>query len=105
MLLRLEGVTKHVGGRTLFSDVSLEVRPGDRIGLVGPNGAGKTTLLRIAVGDEPLDHGRVSSPKHVRVRLLRQEIDPARAGTVREEVAGALAELDELEREMRELGG
>jgi ATP-binding cassette subfamily F protein 3 len=83
--------------------VSLAVQPGDRIGLVGPNGAGKTTLLRIAAGLEPCDAGRVSLPRDVRVALLRQEIDPQRARSVREEAASALAELESLEAELRAL--
>jgi ATP-binding cassette subfamily F protein 3 len=105
MLLRLEGVSRSFGARTLFRDVSLGVRPGDRIGLVGANGVGKTTLLRILAGDEPPDDGTVSVPRDVRVALLRQEIDPGRGATVREETRTALAELDALEREIRELEG
>ena len=49
--LRLAGISRAFGGRTLFSGVDLEVRAGDRIALVGANGIGKTTLLRIAAGD------------------------------------------------------
>ena len=97
MWLRLDGVSRHIGDRTLFANVCLDVRPGDRIGLVGPNGAGKTSLLRIAAGDEPPDAGRVLRARAIRVGLLRQEIDPAVSRSVREEVASAQARLDELE--------
>ncbi|HVP30597.1 MAG TPA: ABC-F family ATP-binding cassette domain-containing protein [Myxococcota bacterium] len=103
MLLRLDGIAKHFGDRALFTGVSVDVRAGDRIGLVGPNGAGKTTLLRIAAGLEPADAGSVLVPRTSRVALLRQEIDPTRETPVREEVASVLARLDALEREMREL--
>jgi ATP-binding cassette subfamily F protein 3 len=103
MLLRLQGVARSFPTRTLFRDVSLVVNRGDRVGLVGPNGAGKTSLLRIAAGLEPPDAGNVSLPKGVRVAMLRQEIDPRRPGTVREEAARALAELEALERHLREL--
>jgi ATP-binding cassette subfamily F protein 3 len=103
VLLRLEGVARSIGARTLFRDVDLAVAEGDRIGLVGPNGAGKTTLLRIAAGLDPPDAGRVEVPRRVRVALLRQEIDPQRAGTVREEAAGALSHLADLEGELREM--
>ena len=103
MLLRLDDVSKGFGARTLFQEVSLEVREGDRIGLVGANGAGKTTLLRIAAGDDPPDAGSRSTRRGARVGMLRQEIDPNQDHSVREEAGRALAHLDELERELREL--
>jgi ATP-binding cassette subfamily F protein 3 len=103
MLLRAEDVARGIGGRTLFRDVSLTLGRGDRIGLVGPNGAGKTTLLRILGGDDPADEGRVSTPRDVRVGLLRQEIDPSDEHCVRDEVATVFSTLEALEREMREL--
>lgn len=97
MWLRLEGIARHIGDRTLFADVSLDVRPGDRIGLVGPNGAGKTSLLKIASGDELPDAGRVTVARGIRVGMLRQEIDPTLARPVREEVASVQVRLAELE--------
>ncbi|MEN8160504.1 MAG: ABC-F family ATP-binding cassette domain-containing protein, partial [Myxococcota bacterium] len=103
MTLRLAGVSRAFGGRTLFSGVDLELRAGDRVALVGANGVGKTTLLRIAAGLEAPDAGERSLSRGSRVGLLRQEIDPGRAGTVREEAATALAHLDALEAELREL--
>ncbi|MCC6641078.1 MAG: ABC-F family ATP-binding cassette domain-containing protein [Deltaproteobacteria bacterium] len=97
MWLRLDGVSRLIGDRTLFTDVRLDVRPGDRIGLVGPNGAGKTSLLAIAAGGEPPDAGRVLRARGIRVGLLRQEIDPAVPRSVREEVASVQVRLAELE--------
>ncbi len=47
IVLDCKGVGAQRGGRTLFENVELLVRRGERIGVVGPNGAGKTTLLRI----------------------------------------------------------
>jgi ATP-binding cassette subfamily F protein 3 len=101
--LRLTGIARTFGGRTLFSGVDLELRAGDRVALVGPNGVGKTTLLRIAAGLEPPDAGERVLARGARLALLRQEIDPARAGSVREEAASAFAHLDALEAELRGL--
>jgi len=103
MWLRLDGVSRRIGERTLFADVKLEVRPGDRIGLVGPNGAGKSTLMRIASGEDPPDGGRVATGRGIRVARLRQEIDPTLSHSVREEASTALARLAELEQEIAAL--
>ena len=103
MLLQIEGVGKSFATRRLFGDVRLDVRAGDRIAVVGPNGAGKTTLLRIAAGLDAPDEGRVTRARGGRVGLLRQEIDPSGTRSVREEAATALARLDALEVELREL--
>ncbi len=103
MLLRLEGVARSFGGRTLFRDVALTIHRNDRIGLVGPNGAGKTTLLQLASGLEVPDAGSVIVPRGIRVAILRQEIDPDRTCSVRSEVTSAFSELAVLERSLREL--
>jgi branched-chain amino acid transport system ATP-binding protein len=49
-LLQIRGVSKHFGGFAALSDVSLEVAPGERFGLIGPNGSGKTTLINCVSG-------------------------------------------------------
>lgn len=59
--LSVEGATIVLPGRQdpLVMDVSLELRPGDVLGLIGPSGAGKTTLARALVGLQPLTRGYV----------------------------------------------
>jgi ATP-binding cassette subfamily F protein 3 len=103
VLIRLQELTKHIGGRTLFEGANLGLNAGDRIGLVGPNGAGKSTLLKMVAGDESIDGGDVQRSRGVRIGMLRQEIDPNQEHTVQEEAAKALARLDDLEAEMRDL--
>ena len=58
-VLRLERVTKSLGGRTLFTDVGLDLSRGQRAAVVGPNGGGKTTLMEVALGIQPADVGSV----------------------------------------------
>jgi heme exporter protein A len=49
-LLRFDGVTLRRGGRLLFEDLNLELRPGEGLQVAGPNGSGKSSLLRLAAG-------------------------------------------------------
>jgi ATPase subunit of ABC transporter with duplicated ATPase domains len=60
-IVTLDGVAAFAGDRALFEDVHLEIRRGDRIGVVGPNGAGKTTLLDVMRGGRRAASGRVRS--------------------------------------------
>ena len=59
MLLKGTNLAALRGGRELFAIETLEIREGDRIGLVGVNGAGKSTLLHGLYGDVPLTAGQV----------------------------------------------
>jgi branched-chain amino acid transport system ATP-binding protein len=49
-LLQVKGVSKHFGGFTALSDVSVDIASGERFGLIGPNGSGKTTLINCVSG-------------------------------------------------------
>jgi ABC-type multidrug transport system ATPase subunit len=49
-MIKTSGLTKRFGSLTAVDDVSLDVREGDRYGLLGPNGSGKTTLVRMVLG-------------------------------------------------------
>ena len=59
-LLRFQGVALRRGGRLLFEDLDLELRPGERLQLVGPNGSGKSSLLRLAAGLLCPEDGEIS---------------------------------------------
>ncbi|HEX2573819.1 MAG TPA: ATP-binding cassette domain-containing protein [Polyangia bacterium] len=88
-ILELRGIGKSLGGRRLFRDLTLLMKPGDRIGIVGPNGAGKTTLVRVIIGQLAPDEGEVMVGQNTRFSFLdqsRAELDDTR--TVLAEVAG-----------------
>jgi ABC-type branched-subunit amino acid transport system ATPase component len=59
-LLEVSNVTVTFGGLQALSDVSLEVREGEIVGLIGPNGAGKTTLFECISGFQPYQRGRIT---------------------------------------------
>jgi len=58
-LLKVSGVSKHFGGFTALSDVTIEVAQGERFGLIGPNGSGKTTLINCISGALKNDSGSI----------------------------------------------
>ena len=58
-VLILEGLRKSFGEKTLFSDLKLHVRAGDRIAVIGDNGTGKSTLLKCLRGEMKPDEGRI----------------------------------------------
>jgi len=59
-VLKLNGVSKRFGARSVLNAVSLEVAAGEYVAIVGESGAGKSTLLNIIAGLEPADSGTVS---------------------------------------------
>ncbi|MEM6457372.1 MAG: ABC-F family ATP-binding cassette domain-containing protein, partial [Acidobacteriota bacterium] len=69
----VSNLAKNFGQQTLFNDVSFQLNPGNRYGLVGANGSGKSTLLRVLMGDEPISAGTLSMPKRLKVGVLKQD--------------------------------
>jgi branched-chain amino acid transport system ATP-binding protein len=58
-LLEIQGVVKRFGGFTALNRVSIDVKPGERFGLIGPNGSGKTTLINCVSGSLHADEGKI----------------------------------------------
>jgi branched-chain amino acid transport system ATP-binding protein len=95
-LLAVEGVVKRFGGFTALNRVTLDVKRGERFGLIGPNGSGKTTLINCVAGTLRADEGRIrfgdmdvtALPPHRRTQLgiarSFQIPKPFRSMTVRE---------------------
>ncbi|MCI7726766.1 MAG: ABC transporter ATP-binding protein [Clostridiales bacterium] len=60
VILKTEHITQRFGGLVALSDISMEVRSGEIIGIIGPNGAGKTTLFNVITGIYTPTEGNVS---------------------------------------------
>jgi ATP-binding cassette subfamily F protein 3 len=75
LLLGGEHLSKRYGEKRLFEDLSITIKPGDRLGIIGPNGAGKTTLVRVLLGELPADGGVVKSSPRLSVGWFRQTQD------------------------------
>ena len=74
-MISIRNIYKRYGIRVLFSDVSVDVSAGEKIGLVGRNGHGKTTLFRIITGEEEPDEGKVFRPKNYAIGYLGQHLN------------------------------
>jgi ATP-binding cassette subfamily F protein 3 len=102
-LLRLERVSKIYPTGEVLRDVTWEVKPGDRIGLVGVNGAGKSTQMRIIAGMEEPSSGQVVKQGDPRIVYLQQEFDVDVRRTVRKELFQAFGEAAEVLNRQREV--
>ncbi len=90
-------------GRSLFSDVSLTISAGDRIGVVGLNGSGKSTLVDVLIGRLDPESGSVRHGRGVTIGVLEQNPDLG-SGTVRDAVEGAAPESWEIDAVLDRLG-
>ena len=72
--LLVEGLTKSVGSKVLFQDISFAINEGQRIALIARNGIGKSTLLNILAGQTDYDGGKITFRNGIKVAYLSQII-------------------------------
>jgi ATP-binding cassette subfamily F protein 3 len=89
--------------RPLFDQISFNIRPDDRIGLVGKNGAGKTTLLKAIAGVQPIDGGQVAIPKGSTIGYLPQDMDFVSGRTVWDETKSSFEKTLAIQKELEEI--
>ena len=82
------------GDKTLFENLSFNIREGEKVCLIGKNGAGKTTLMNIITGARELDEGKRWQLQGSTIGYLQQEIIPKPGQTVREFIFEALNNQD-----------
>lgn len=81
-VLTVEGISKAFGKRELFSDVSFEIKRGEKVALIGNNGTGKSTILKIITGRLESDKGRIKLGSKVHIGYYDQEqqtLDPEKS--------------------------
>ncbi|MCP4246109.1 MAG: ATP-binding cassette domain-containing protein [bacterium] len=99
----VQNVTKQFGPKIVLEGLSLEVRTGERVGLIGDNGSGKTTLFKLMTGQEAPDMGTVTRTRGLEVGLLAQEPRLQSERTLHDEVGRAFEELLQIEHRLQEL--
>lgn len=90
-------------GENLFEEISFQLKPGDRVGLVGKNGAGKSTMLKILAKEMQPDTGEIASDKQIKIGFLKQDIDFEEGRTVLEEAYQAFEEIKATEAKIDEI--
>src|SRR3954464_1357652 len=99
-MIHVAGISKHYGNKVLYKNASLQLNPGEKVGLVGPNGAGKTTIFRIMTGEEGYDTGQVAKPERTVIGYFSQNIEEMKGRTVLDEVKSAAGKLPVLQKQM-----
>ena len=97
-VLSVQHLSKSFPGQTLFSDVSFEIKRGEKVALIGSNGTGKTTLLKILNGVLPPDEGQFTLGAKVQIGYYDQEqhvLHPEK--TIFEEISDSYPTLTETE--------
>jgi len=74
VLITIEDLSKQIGSKVIFSDFSLGIHSGDRIGVVGINGCGKTTLLRVLTGQTSPTSGTITLRRDIKIAYLTQDV-------------------------------
>lgn len=79
-------LTKTIGDKQLFKEISFAIAEKERIGLIGVNGTGKSTLLKIIAGIDDMDAGSFTKPNDYKISILLQEPDLNPELTVLEQI-------------------
>lgn len=94
-VLHVEELSKSFDDNMLFSDISFDIKKGERIAIIGNNGTGKTTMLKIINGIIPADSGKITLGSKVTIGYYDQEqqvLDPDK--TLFEEIQDAYPDLN-----------
>ena len=89
--LLVEGLTKSVGSKVLFNNISFAINKGQRIALIARNGIGKSTLLDILMGRTDYDDGKITWRKDLKIKYLPQKL----SSDLAKQLLGEKADIEE----------
>jgi ATP-binding cassette, subfamily F, member 3 len=73
-MVSISNISYYIGGRALYENASMFIKPKDKIGLIGLNGRGKSTLLKIIAGEYKIDAGSISKSNDCTIGFLNQDL-------------------------------
>ncbi len=103
ILVATQQIQKSYGADPVLQDITIEIKAGERVGIVGPNGAGKTTLFKLLAGIETPDAGELYRAKGSVWAYLPQTPSYPQDWRARDVIASAFEEVIRLQVEMRGL--
>ncbi|GED69168.1 ABC transporter ATP-binding protein [Brevibacillus reuszeri] len=103
IIVATQRIQKSYGADPVLQEITLEIKAGERVGIVGPNGAGKTTLFKLLAGIESPDSGELYRAKGTVWAYLPQTPTYPAEWTGEDVVASAFTQVRKLEENMREL--
>lgn len=95
-MISVDAVSVEFNGSALFSNITFNINPEDRIALMGKNGAGKSTLLKILAGVNKATRGKVTAPKDAIIAYLPQHLLTEDKLTVFEETSKAFSKINSM---------
>jgi len=102
-MLNFNNISKIQGGETLYTNVTFQINPGEKVGLVGPNGAGKTTLFKLIIKEERPDSGEISFPEKLRMAYFSQNVGEMAGKTALEVVKSGDSKVKKLQARLTEI--
>ncbi|WP_379147553.1 ribosomal protection-like ABC-F family protein [Paenibacillus sp. sgz500992] len=103
MIISCQNVQKYHGAQLVLSDITFDIRQGEKIGLIGRNGCGKTTLFRLLSSEERPDQGQISIRRNSIIGLLSQIQEADGDETVYAVLQRSFAKPLEWQQRLREL--
>ncbi|MED1953344.1 ribosomal protection-like ABC-F family protein [Brevibacillus centrosporus] len=103
IVVATQHIQKSYGADPVLQDITLEIKAGERVGIVGPNGAGKTTLFKLLAGIESPDSGELYRAKGTVWAYLPQTPKYPDQWRTQDVIASAFEEVIRLQEELRSL--